>query len=146
MARSNISTNLKALKDNITKTVFELTQEVSEEAGKDVIQQQLSNDFWNNQTFTAVGSIGWNTENYGTEYKMSVGFIAGNPAEQRGSGTREYGQYLAEYKRGIGNTNVHFMGACLNALAKRFREKMDIVSGYKATKATYSKGNWEQTE
>lgn len=146
MTKSNISTNLKALKDNIAKTVFELTQEVSEEAGKDVIQQQLSNDFWNNQTFTAVGSIGWNTENHGTEYKMSVGFISGNPAEQRGRDTREYGQYLAEYEKGNGNTNVHFIGACLSALAKRFREKMDVMSGYKATRSSYSNGKWEQTE
>lgn len=146
MAKSNISTNLKALKDNVTKTVFELTQEVSEEAGKDVIQQQLSNDFWNNQTFTAVGSIGWNTESYGTEYKMSVGFINGNPAEQRGSGTKEYGQYLAEYQKGLGNAGIHFLGACQNALIKRFREKISTVTDYRTTRSTFTDGKWEQTE
>ena len=146
MARSNISSSLQALKIQVSENVKNLTEEIAEEAGKDVIELQLKDEFWKNQTFTAVGSIGWNAEGTGNYYKMSVGFINGNPAEGRENGSREYGQYLAEYKKGLGNAGIHFLGACQNALIKRFMEKISTITDYRSTRSTFTNGNWEQAE
>lgn len=141
----NISQNLNLLKIQMLQSMEEIAQDVAVEASEDVISLQEKETFWNNQTFKALGSIGSDSSNEGRILKMSVGFIKGEPSENRKDGAREYGQYIAEYQRGIGNTGIHFLGACLNALVKRFNEKMQGAEIIKATKATYTgSGNWEQ--
>lgn len=141
----NISQNLNLLKIQMLQSMAEIAQDVAVEASEDVISLQEKETFWNNQTFKALGSIGSDSSNEGRILKMSVGFINGEPSENRKDGAREYGQYIAEYQRVIGNTGIHFLGACLNALVKRFNEKMQGAEIIKATKATYTgSGNWEQ--
>lgn len=141
----NISQNLNLLKTKMLQSMAEIAQDVAVEASEDVIRLQEKETFWNNQTFKALGSIGSDSSSEGRILKMSVGFINGEPSENRKDGAREYGQYIAEYQRGIGNTGIHFLGACLNALVKRFNEKMQGAEIIKATKATYTgNGNWEQ--
>lgn len=141
----NISQNLNLLKIQMLQSMAEIAQDVAVEASEDVISLQEKETFWNNQTFKALGSIGSDSSQEGRILKMSVGFINGEPSENRKDGAREYGQYIAEYQRGIGNTGIHFLGACLNALVKRFNEKMQGAEIIKATKATYTgSGNWEQ--
>lgn len=141
----NISQKLNLLKTQMLQSMAEIAQEVAVEASEDVISLQEKETFWNNQTFKALGSIGSDSSQEGRTLKMSVGFINGEPSENRKDGAREYGQYIAEYQRGIGNTGIHFLGACLNALVKRFNEKMQRVEIVKSTKATYTvNGNWEQ--
>ena len=128
------------------QSIQEIAEEVSVDANEEIVAMQEKETFWNNITFKAIDAIGHNTEDNGSSIKMSVGFTDGNPAEQREGGAREYNKYLAEYKKGEGNTGIHFLGACLNALVTNFDFRMRNVNGFKATRAKYlGEGQWGKT-